>query len=325
MKSSAPHATVDKADAQAAGQGVAMVDNRAVAVAQRQALAAIDSSPRQVAQRQQTAAAAPPRNTTGLPDNLKAGVENLSGYSLDDVTVHYNSAKPAQLQAHAYAQGTDIHVAPGQEQHLPHEAWHVVQQKQGRVKATKQMRDKVGANDNAALEKEADVMGAKSTNSKLEGNESKRLNNDTIAIETVQMRRPFDPQHLVSMDALAINYARQNLLLTAANRYFPAIGPEIFFLESGNNAAGGWHVLDRHLLQMENPPYNIASGDTLSEMLNQRLEGGDYSIATAARGYTLYFEFDAQHFIRAQVGTNGFIVTAYPFTDAVELDNNADY
>ena len=27
-------------------------------------------------------------NRTGLPDNLKAGVENLSGYSMDDVRVH---------------------------------------------------------------------------------------------------------------------------------------------------------------------------------------------------------------------------------------------
>jgi hypothetical protein len=27
--------------------------------------------------------------------------------------VHFNSAKPAQLNAHAYAQGSDIHVAPG--------------------------------------------------------------------------------------------------------------------------------------------------------------------------------------------------------------------
>jgi hypothetical protein len=34
---------------------------------------------------------------------------------MDDVKVHYNSAKPAQLNAHAYAQGTDIHIASGQE------------------------------------------------------------------------------------------------------------------------------------------------------------------------------------------------------------------
>ena len=100
-------------------------------------------------------------NTTGMPDDLKKGVENLSGHDMSDVKVHYNSDKPAQLQAHAYAQGTDIHIAPGQEKHLPHEAWHVVQQKQGRVEPTKQMKSKININDDPALEKEADVMGAK--------------------------------------------------------------------------------------------------------------------------------------------------------------------
>jgi hypothetical protein len=52
-------------------------------------------------------------NNTGLPDNLKSGMENLSGLSLDDVRVHRNSDRPAQLQAHAYAQGTDIHLGSG--------------------------------------------------------------------------------------------------------------------------------------------------------------------------------------------------------------------
>ncbi|MHA3787022.1 eCIS core domain-containing protein [Flavobacterium hauense] len=108
-------------------------------------------------------------NNTGLPDNLKSGVENLSGYSMDDVNVHYNSSQPAELQAHAYAQGTDIHVAPGQEQHLPHEAWHVVQQKQGRVKPTMQMKGKVNVNDDAGLENEADTMGAKALNTTEKG------------------------------------------------------------------------------------------------------------------------------------------------------------
>lgn len=100
-------------------------------------------------------------NNTGLPDNLKSGVENLSGYSMDDVKVHYNSSQPAQLNALAYAQGTDIHVAPGQEKHLAHEAWHVVQQKQGRVKPTMQLKESVPVNDDVSLETEADVMGAK--------------------------------------------------------------------------------------------------------------------------------------------------------------------
>ena len=111
------------------------------------------------AQLEQQSVAKP--NNTGLPDNLKSGIEHLSGISMDSVRVHYNSSQPAQLNALAYAQGTDIHVAPGQEQHLPHEAWHVVQQAQGRVRPTMQMKDGVPINDDKGLEHEADVMGAK--------------------------------------------------------------------------------------------------------------------------------------------------------------------
>ncbi len=107
-------------------------------------------------------------NNTGLPDNLKAGIEQMSGYAMDDVKVHYNSDRPAQLNAHAYAQGTDIHIASGQEKHLPHEAWHVAQQKQGRVRPTMQMKDNVNINDDVALEKEADVMGARALQMKAE-------------------------------------------------------------------------------------------------------------------------------------------------------------
>lgn len=98
---------------------------------------------------------------SNLPQQLKAGIESLSSYSMDDVKVHYNSSKPAQLQAHAFAQGTDIHLSPGQEKHLPHEAWHVVQQKQGRVKPTLQLKSKVNVNDDPTLEREADLMGEK--------------------------------------------------------------------------------------------------------------------------------------------------------------------
>ncbi|TPG40836.1 DUF4157 domain-containing protein [Flavobacterium pectinovorum] len=117
-------------------------------------------------------------NNTGLPNNLKSGIENLSGHSMDDVKVHYNSDKPAQLNAHAYAQGTDIHIASGQEKHLPHEAWHVIQQKQGRVKPTLQMKGKVNVNDDKGLENEADVMGAKALQTKSKSESAKVSTNN---------------------------------------------------------------------------------------------------------------------------------------------------
>ncbi len=66
-------------------------------------------------------------NKTGIPDGVKTRFENLSGFSFDDVRVHYNSSKPAHLSALAYTQGNEVHIAPGQERHLNHELGHVVQ------------------------------------------------------------------------------------------------------------------------------------------------------------------------------------------------------
>jgi len=106
------------------------------------------------------------KNNTGLPDQVKAGIEQLSGMSLDHVKVHYNSDKPAKLNAHAYAQGSNIHMAPGQERHIAHEAWHVVQQAQGRVAPTSQVSGEA-VNDNPSLEHEADVMGEKALQLKI--------------------------------------------------------------------------------------------------------------------------------------------------------------
>lgn len=135
-------------------------------------------------------------NDTGLPDRLKSGIENLSGYTMDDVKVHYNSDKPTQLNAHAYAQGTDIHIGTGQEKYLPHEAWHVVQQKQGRVKPSMQAKG-LPLNDDKGLELEADVMGAKAL---------QMMGNDSFSGHSMTLRQsqksPFPPNAKVVQRAI---------------------------------------------------------------------------------------------------------------------------
>lgn len=140
-----------------------VVDARAATAQLAAEQARADASPR-VAQLREMAdiadAATVQRNDTGMPDHLKAGIESLSGMDMSAVRVHRNSDKPAQLNAHAYAQGTDIHLAPGQERHLPHEAWHVVQQMQQRVRPNGTV-GQTPLNDDTALENEATSMGEK--------------------------------------------------------------------------------------------------------------------------------------------------------------------
>ncbi|GGY13908.1 eCIS core domain-containing protein [Paludibacterium paludis] len=121
----------------------------------------VDESPRQLAQGERLAQLQADTHPNGLPAQLRHGIENLSGLDMGDVRVHRNSDKPAQLNAHAYAQGSDIYLGPGQDKHLPHEAWHVVQQKQGRVRPTVQMQANILLNDENKLEKEANVAGEK--------------------------------------------------------------------------------------------------------------------------------------------------------------------
>ena len=106
-----------------------------------------------------------PKNRT---DEIKKKVENISGVNLGDIKVHYNSAEPSKLNAHAFTKGKDIYMSPGSEKHLPHEMWHAVQQKQGRVKATGSIKGSA-VNTNAALEREADMMGKKALYGKSKG------------------------------------------------------------------------------------------------------------------------------------------------------------
>ncbi len=198
-------------------------DNRLQSVAQKKQIEALASNTAESPIQKKS-------NTTGLPDNLKSGIENLSGISMDDVKVHYNSNKPAQLNAHAYAQGTEIHIASRQEKHLPHEAWHVVQQKQGRVKPTVQMKGKVSINDEKGLELEADIMGnkAKQHSFRSLSAQMKRNGNQNNIYQRVKFED--DDIHGFSSIEQTINSELVNQKIDPANTLFISVGrsPMVF-------------------------------------------------------------------------------------------------
>jgi len=104
---------------------LSITDNRSSTANQRRLVEGINNSPQSIAQRQlqeqmnanptvvllpfqRVSAeegeplqgrfeAAQPINKTGLPDNLKTGIETLSGTDISDVRVHKNSNKPAPV------------------------------------------------------------------------------------------------------------------------------------------------------------------------------------------------------------------------------------
>ncbi len=253
-------------------QGIGFVDNRPEAIAQRklQEMADISQRPKQTAQlqtmvenrfTQQQPLIQKKENNTGLPDNLKSGIENLSGYSMDDVKVHYSSDKPAQLNAHAYAQGNQIHLGAGQEKHLPHEAWHVVQQKQGRVKPTIQMKGKVIINGDAGLKREADNMGNRALQMvKAEG--------QIITTSPIVLQAQSTHDQPVQRIRIRLDHGIDNIMNNVRASPVPAPGPEV-------NHQDGFANYDVDHPAIGNNENIILEGHG-TYLNDEHLEGADY-------------------------------------------------
>ena len=102
-----------------------------------------------------------------LAEPARSRMEAGFGTDLSAVRVHEGSHVGA-LGAVAYAQGTDLHFAPGHydpssqrgQELIGHEVAHVMQQAEGRVAATTQYK-RVDVNDDAGLEREADELGVR--------------------------------------------------------------------------------------------------------------------------------------------------------------------
>lgn len=122
---------------------------------------------------------------TRLPEKVQMKMESAFSADFNDVNIHTHSEKAKGLGAKAFAQGNDVHFAPGKynpesqsgQELLGHELTHVVQQRQGRVSPSTQMKGE-NINDQSTLENEADLQGIKAargetTDLTLTGNNSR--------------------------------------------------------------------------------------------------------------------------------------------------------
>lgn len=134
------------------------------------------------------------REHAGIPQDLRLKAEVLAGMDLSDVRVHRNSSEPARFDALAHTRGHDIHLAPGSDRHLAHELWHVVQQRQGRVPARGPVIGGAVVNDSAALEAEADRMGARISTAAVTAEQAASATVQTAASASGGARQPVQRQ-----------------------------------------------------------------------------------------------------------------------------------
>ena len=164
---------------------------------------------------------------------VKANVSALTGTDVTDAKVHYNSNKPAQLQAEATAQGDQVHLASGKERHLGHELTHVAQQKQGRVKPTIQANNGMGINNDPKLEKEADDIGAKAHSN--QPIQAKSISSGTNATGSVDqpMQLKFRPGKISGKELVGIHKSNYKDVEEGKGFYFFSKRPTQVTVESG--------------------------------------------------------------------------------------------
>jgi len=263
----------------------------------------------------------PDSDPKGLPPDLKAGIEGLSGVPMDGVKVHRNSSMPAQLNALAYAQGSDIHLGPGQDQHLAHEAWHVVQQAQGRVRPTMQMKQGVPVNDDIGLEREADIMGARAESA------GQAASSATGAVASPVQRRAINPG---APYQLKVDPVTEPAVLVARHPTFAeVIGPPARYDNAGifvdidwpKRANGIYEIIDvaRPNLEQDDEIAELDEFERLTDVVVNRANGHVVTFDTTrnhervAIGGQLHTDLTDLHALYLQIRLS-FVVTEGGFS-----------
>lgn len=243
----------------------------------------------------------PAAHAAMLPSSLRASIEALSGVSMEGVRVHHGSREPSRVNARAFTRGADIHLGPAQEDNLPHEAWHVVQQRQGRVAPTMRAHG-TAINDDPALEREADVMGARAARGAAGGPAGRLATPRAGAGEVVQRRISVGGEDFAAGELH--DRLRRPLPLSAApaaarvDGYFPGILRGVLpAWDSLNRSFADWYEFAGAVNAVKDPYDEIWDVGATAGDLVERQQAAQQAIYAAPRAFeglvtTLGFEHE---------------------------------
>lgn len=103
---------------------------------------------------------------------------------------------------------------------------------------------------------------------------------------------------------------------------------QTIWLEKGNSAAGLEHIIQRHSRDFaEKHGINSANISTYLKQvfLNGKIEYARQTYKSGKTGYEKLYNYKGQYYLLTGVGTNGFIVTAYPIDEAAALKLKGRY
>ncbi len=120
-----------------------------------------------------------------------------------------------------------------------------------------------------------------------------------------------DQTHISEMEKRGVKFNRTDVVFTARD----ATG-QVVWLEKGNKAAGLVHLKTRGHLKQLSKYLGVSESEIPRTLRNIIRDGRVVSDRTVKRGggvgYERKYEYSGKRIILAGIGTNGYLVTAYP-------------
>ena len=143
------------------------------------------------------------------------------------------------------------------------------------------------------------------------GGEKKHQNN--IESSKNSSKNLIDKKLVSEMERNKIKFTKEDLIFTTKDKT-----GQLIFLEKGNSSAGLQHIEQRHAKDFVEKHKIQAS--QVSKHIHSVFTQGDleYSRTTVKKGkegFERLYKYKGKYYLLSGVGTNGFVVSAYPIDD----------
>lgn len=129
-------------------------------------------------------------------------------------------------------------------------------------------------------------------------------------IEEKQKNSLIDSKIVSEMERNHVKFTKANLVFTTKDKT-----GQIIFLETGNDGAGLKHIQQRHIQDFVEK--HKIQAQQITEHIHSVFKYGDleYSRLTlknGKEGFERLYKYKGNYYLLSGVGTNGFVVSAYP-------------
>ena len=113
---------------------------------------------------------------------------------------------------------------------------------------------------------------------------------------------------LSELKASGYKYSEDDLIFIAHDR-----SGQLIWLEKGNESAGLTHIIERHAVDFQNA--HGVDKEGIAELLYRIVTNGTVvsnRLSINGQGFDRVYDYDDTYYTFTGIGSNGFIVTAFP-------------